>query len=392
MADSALPAWARDDAFPVKPDSDPFGLRDDKGRLTGFASLKDLRHYLSVGKGRLAWVWTPDFDRYVAPEEVPELAQSLRKRRALLASDDLDAAKRGLLIFGAALIYCLYAAYRNGGSEGITTSQNVGMTAILFAIFGLRPWWEGRQGMKAAENFSLEETEAQAPEARFELWLSSQRSLITILLCGLLVAVFAVQSFTKGLSTAMLDKQAFAAGDWWRLYTGAYLHGNIVHLGMNLSALWYLGRRTEILARWPHLAMVVFLSVLGGGWATTAWVKAPSVGISGAVCGLLGFLLVFEFLHNQLVPKPARQRLLGILVSLIVIGFLAFSFIDNAAHFGGLVTGSVYALIVFPKSSSPMRPTILGQDRLLGAGALALVFLSGIGAMMIMILTHAPGT
>lgn len=389
MADAALPAWARDDAFPEKPDSDPYGCRDDKGRLTGFNSLKDLRSYLSAGKGRLAWVWTPDVDRFVAPEEIPELAKSLNKRRALLASEDLDAAKRGLLIFGAALLYCLYAAYLRGGFEAVKISQNVGITVILFAVFGLRPWWEGRQGLQAAQNFSLEETESEVPQARFELWLSSQHSRITILLCGLLVAVFVVQYFTSGLDAAKLDKQAYTAGDWKRLYTGAFLHGNIVHLGMNLSALWYLGRRTEILARWPHLALVVFLSVVGGGWATIAWVKAPSVGISGAVCGLLGFLLVFESLHKSLVPKPARQRLLGILISLVVIGFLAFSFIDNAAHFGGLVTGAVYALVVFPKSSSPTRPNILKQDRLLGFGASALIFLSGLGAMIVMFLAYA---
>lgn len=392
MADTALPAWARDDAFPEKPDSDAYGCRDDKGRLTGFESLKDLRNYLSAGKGRLAWVWTPDVDRFVAPEEIPELAKSLNKRRALLASDDLDAAKRRLLIFGAALLYFLYIAFLKGGFEAVKVSQNVGITAILFAVFGLRPWWEGRQGLQVAQNFSLEETESEVPEARFELWLSSQRSRITILLCGLLLAVFAIQYFTKGLKFASLDKEAHAAGDWWRLYTGAFLHGNLLHLGMNLSALWYLGRRTEILARWPHLAMVVFLSVVGGGWATIAWVKAPSVGISGAVCGLLGFLLVFESLHQPLVPKPARQRLLGILVSLVMIGLLAISLIDNAAHFGGLVTGAVYALVVFPKSSSPLRPNILKQDRLLGFGALALIFLSGLGAMIVMLLANAPGT
>lgn len=392
MVDTALPAWARDDAFPEKPDSDAYGCWDDKGRLTGFESLKDLRNYLSAGKGRLAWVWTPDVDRFVAPEEIPELAKSLNKRRALLARDDLDAAKRGLLIFGVALFYCLYAAYSRGGFEAIQSSQNIGITAILFAIFGLRPWWEGRQGLHAAKNFSLEETQAEVPEARFELWLSSQGSSKTILLCGLLLAVFVVQHFTSGLDAAKLDKEAHAAGDWWRLYTGAFLHGNIVHLGMNLSALWYLGRRTEILARWPHFALVVFLSVIGGGWATIELVELPSVGISGAVCGLLGFLLVFESLHKSLVPKPARQRLLGILVSLALIGFLAFSFIDNAAHFGGLVTGAVYALVVFPKSSSPLRPNILKQDRLLGFGALALIFLSGLGAMIVMLLANASET
>lgn len=387
MSDPALPAWAREEAFPAKPNSDssqPYGCRDDKGRLTGFSTLKELRIYLSAGKGRLAWVWTPEHDRFVAPEEVPALAKSLNKRQALLASDDSEAARRGLLIFGGALAYCLYAAHTRGGTDAILTSPNVGITAILFLIFGLRPWWEGCQGLKEAQNFSPDSLAGEIPQARFELWLSTQQARTTIILCGLLIAVFAVQFFTQGIAEASLDKTRYPV-EKWRIFTGAFLHGNILHLGMNLSALWYLGRRVEILARWPHLALVFFISIIGGGWATLAWVKAPSVGISGAVCGLLGFLLVFESLHQMLVPKPARQRLLGILVSLVVIGALGFALIDNAAHFGGLLSGALYAAIVFPKSSSPERPAILGQDRALGVGALTFIFMSGIGAIIVML-------
>ncbi|MGJ8695333.1 MAG: rhomboid family intramembrane serine protease [Verrucomicrobiaceae bacterium] len=385
MSDSALPIWAREDVFPLKPEDAPYGCRDNKGKLTGFETLKELRSYLSAGKGRLAWVWVPEFDRFVAPEEVPELAVSLKKRRALLAGDDSEAGRKGLMIFAAALAYFFYQAHSAGGMKAVTESANVGLALILLLIFGVRPWWEGRQGLREVQRLKVEEIKEEVPEARFELWLSSQKSFLTIVFCGLVVAVFVVQFFTKGMMAAALDKVKFAEGEWWRLYTGALLHGNWLHLGMNLSALWYLGRRVEILARWPHLAMVMFLSVIGGGWATVAWTTAPSVGISGAVCGLLGFLLVFEWLHKKLVPSSARQRLFGILVSLVVIGALGFRFIDNAAHFGGLVTGAVYAAVVFPRSSSPERPSILKQDKALGAGASILFVLSGIGAMLAML-------
>ena len=111
------------------------------------------------------------------------------------------------------------------------------------------------------------------------------------------------------------------------------------------------------------------------------------MGVSGAVCGLLGFLLVFETLHRPLVPKCARRRLLGILVSLIVIGALGFRFIDNAAHFGGLVTGAAYAFIVFPKSSSTGRPMILKRDLAMGIGAFLLICLSALGAIGVMVLS-----
>ena len=116
------------------------------------------------------------------------------------------------------------------------------------------------------------------------------------------------------------------------------------------------------------------------------WLPAQtSVGVSGVVCGLLSFLLVFETLHQPLVPRSARRRLLGILVSLVVIGTLGFKFIDNAAHFGGLVAGACYGVIVFPKSASPHRPIILRRDLILGGVSLLLIGLSGVGAILAMI-------
>jgi len=113
---------------------------------------------------------------------------------------------------------------------------------------------------------------------------------------------------------------------------------------------------------------------------------ATSVGISGAVSGLLGFLLVFESLHRPLVPSPARKNLVAMLIIMAVIGGLGFRFIDNAAHAGGLLTGAAYAFLVFPKSSSPHRPGILGRDRVVGGIGLTLSVLSGLLAIvMIMV-------
>jgi len=386
MSDHASPAWAREDAFPLKPQESDYGFRDQRGKLTPFDTLKELKDYLSAGKGKLAWVWVPEHDRLVAPEEIPDLAVALKKRRALLALDDSEAGRKGLLIFGLALLYFTYRALTTGGWDALGSSQNIGIGAILLLLFGVKPWWDGYRGQREIKETTPESIVQEIPEARFELWLGSQTSRLTTLLCGLIIVVYLVQFLTKGIAEAGLVKKAYAAGEWWRLYTGSFLHGNILHLGMNLSALWYLGRRTEILARWPHLINVFLLSIFGSGWATITCIPAgTSVGVSGAVCGLLGFLLVFETLHRPLVPSPARKRLLGLVASLVVIGLFGYRFIDNAAHLGGLITGAIYAVIVFPKSASLSRPHILKQDRILGGIALALVILFALAAIRIML-------
>ena len=94
-----------------------------------------------------------------------------------------------------------------------------------------------------------------------------------------------------------------------------------------------------------------------------------SVGASGGILGLLGFLLVFETLHPRLVPHPSRRRLAAALGFMFVIGVVANQFIDNWAHAGGVVAGMAYAAIVFPRSRSARRPRPTRLDLVVGGVA-----------------------
>lgn len=98
--------------------------------------------------------------------------------------------------------------------------------------------------------------------------------------------------------------------------------------------------------------------------------------------GWLGFLLIFETLHSALVPSSAKRRLVGGVLITALIGLVGYRFIDNAAHFGGLLAGMAYAAIVFPKSSSVMRPEMNATDRLVGLVALAVIVASAVLAVI----------
>ena len=89
--------------------------------------------------------------------------------------------------------------------------------------------------------------------------------------------------------------------------------------------------------------------------------------------GMLGFLLVFEWRHARLVPRSSRRRLLFALIATGVIGLVGIRFIDNAAHAGGLLAGMLYALIVFPRSESAMRPSASLSDKIAAAACFAVL-------------------
>lgn len=381
-------AWARPKAFAAKPDEGPYGLADAKGNTNAFESLDELKSYLDTGRGRLALVWHPGSKRLVAPEELSELAPSLRKRRLIFAQEDEDDFRKTLPFTGLAALFGAYVFFTKSTVYGFEGLDFLVLTVFVFLYFTARPWWEARKGRRSAKKITRKSLAEEVPEARFELWLDQQKTPYTIALMGLLLLVGLTQFFTPelGINKAGFNKEFYPHGARELMFTGAFLHGNLIHFILNASALWYLGRRVEILAKWPQLALVFFLSILGSGWATLEWIpKGVSVGISGVVCGLLGFLLVFETLHRRLVPRPARRRLAAILISLVVIGILGFRFIDNAAHFGGLATGAVVAFVIFPKSTSPTRPRILWQDYLFGGAGSLLILASAVGAVVLMV-------
>ena len=389
MSEPALPAWARDDAFPIRPDTNSFGVVDHSGIGRSFESLGELKAHLEVGKGRLNWIWTPESERLVAPEEIPQLAGSLKKRCLIFAAEDEDYARRTTPLTGISVLYGLYCFLMGISPFGFPGVQFLVLTIFGFLYFTARPWWEARKARAAASCLTRNQIGDQVPEARFELWMENQSTPFSVLFLVLVVLVGGAQFVTPGLgiSEAGLVKHRYLAGENWRLFTAVFLHGNLIHFILNMSALWYLGRRIEILARWPHLAAAFFLSIIGAGWATVSWLpNQTSVGVSGVVCGLLGFLLVFETLHRSLLPRSARRRLAGILVSLIVIGTLGFKFVDNAAHLGGLVTGAIYAFVVFPRSLSPHRPMILKRDLAIGVVGIFLIGASAIGAILMMVI------
>ena len=390
MTDADLPVWARANAFS---EAGPgWGWVDRKGRRIACAGFEELAQAIVKDAGaRVDLVWTPDAPGFVLPEEIPALHPALREARIRWAGWEIEEGKRQMLMFGAA--FGVMLAWNGFKTGKVMASGSTGLALLLFLILGFIPWYQGRKRLKKARIWAAGEMAADAPVLRFETWLSLQKSPATRLLLGLMALVGLVQVVVEWRSPlpmatvwmAGLTKSAGAATDWWRLLTAPFLHGHWLHWLMNASALAYLGKRVEVFARWPHFAMAFAISAWIGGEASARYMKQVSVGASGGLMGLLGFLLVFESMHRLLVPESARRRLLAGVLLTAGIGVVFSHFIDNAAHAGGLIAGMVYAALVFPKSSSPHRPRTTTVDVVLGGAALGLLVCSAVLACVKML-------
>lgn len=134
----------------------------------------------------------------------------------------------------------------------------------------------------------------------------------------------------------------FADGAWWQLLTSAFVHANVLHIGVNMLALWFIGPQLEkVLGRGRFLALYL-LSALAGG-ATVAWLADPyasTVGASGAIFGLLGGLLVLVLRSGG----DPRNLVMWIGIN-VVITFLGPG-ISWQGHLGGFVGGAAVAAIL----------------------------------------------
>jgi membrane associated rhomboid family serine protease len=131
-----------------------------------------------------------------------------------------------------------------------------------------------------------------------------------------------------------------AEGEWWRMLTAAFLHGNLIHLGMNMLMLWWIGAPVEAaLGRGRFLALYIVSALAGSAGALLLSPNAFTVGASGAIFGILGAALVFE--------RQGVHVLGGAALSIIVLNLvltLAVPNISIGGHLGGLVGGALCGL------------------------------------------------
>lgn len=173
--------------------------------------------------------------------------------------------------------------------------------------------------------------------------------------------VFDAMTFMSAKDRRETD-DAFATirtGEVWRVFTPAILHGNMMHLAMNMMGLFFLGSAVERLhgGRWLLLMLVtiaIFANLVQVFWPESNNGGPNAVGASGATYGLFGFFVVRPFVQPMYpVALPPSFLLLGL--GFLVAGVLMIvPSMANGAHVGGLVGGMIFAGLI-PTGEGPRR-------------------------------------
>lgn len=135
----------------------------------------------------------------------------------------------------------------------------------------------------------------------------------------------------------------------WQVVTYAFLHGDVLHLFLNMLGLWMFGAELERL--WGHKRLLAFLlaSVLTAAAAQLAFSAiiqsyAPTVGASGGLYGLLlayGLLFPNRTIMPLFPPIPMKARtFVAVFGGLELLqGVFGPTGVAHFAHLGGMLGG-----------------------------------------------------
>ena len=215
-------------------------------------------------------------------------------------------------------------------------------------------------------------THMQRQMVRTRFWMSQHPRFVTNILIAINVAIYVilvVLSITVAGGLGQLgtvDQNVLvnagaqvnylvAQGQVWRIFTAMFLHFNLLHIGLNMFSLFFIGGVVEmVFGKWRYLAIYFGSGIVGG--IVTYFVVPQDVvsdGASGAIFGVFGALGVFYIFNRQALGRYGTGAIMNWLFWLglnLVFGFSQSSSIGFWDHIGGLVAWMIIAALLMPRS------------------------------------------
>ncbi|MEL7335556.1 MAG: rhomboid family intramembrane serine protease [Planctomycetota bacterium] len=243
----------------------------------------------------------------------------------------------------------------SGGAAGVGTNPNAPVTIVLIAlcvILGVMTSFGDAEGPRYA--IDQEERSVRFGER------SSQWVMLEYLRIAPVEELLVDQVANDLPSISDADQWiSIKKGQVWRLWANFFGHYGIMHLLMNMSALFMLGGALERLEGKARLLVLLgiatlastlgsllFPEILGGG--------ASALGASGGIYGLVGYLWarpIFDPSFPLRIPPQSLLMIWGFFFAGYVIsiaqhfGLIGFG-IANGGHTGGALAGILLAYLV----------------------------------------------
>ena len=180
-----------------------------------------------------------------------------------------------------------------------------------------------------------------------------KKPIITYALIAINVVVFILSVFNDAILPMFAVNRELIVNfnQYYRLFTGMFLHAGILHLLFNMYALYIIGMQLESFLGKAKYLIVYLLSGIGASMLSIFFSNSFSVGASGAIFGLMGALLYFGYHYRVYLDSVVKSQIIPLIILNLILGF-TISGVDNWAHIGGLVSGILATMAVGVKYKS----------------------------------------
>ncbi|GIU82065.1 MAG: rhomboid family intramembrane serine protease [Acidobacteria bacterium] len=263
------------------------------------------------------------------------------------------------------------------------------LIGLFFLVAGL--WW-----LYESRKITLEDITLSPEAAAFIEKASEIRPTYSYIILACLVTVFFFQLMTlidrngdfRAFTIAGLVKpDTWEKNEYWRILTSAFLHGGFLHIYFNAQAFYGFASLIEAVSNRARMALVFLFSIIGGGLMSMIFLpEGISVGASGGIMGLIGYLAVYGYRRKRQLPPNFLRSMLINIGFVAAFGIVAYRIIDNFAHLGGLLVGLIYGLLTVPRriSEDPRAVTPLTE----AAGMIAMGVLVFFAILTILLMTE----
>ena len=188
---------------------------------------------------------------------------------------------------------------------------------------------------------------------RLEKLFQSKVPYITYGLIVINILAYIITVLTGSVNDFVNYAPVVREGEYYRLITSMFLHGNILHLAFNMYALYILGSQLEGVLGKVKYFIIYMVAGLSGSILSMMFngASAGSLGASGAIFGLMGALVYFGWHYRVYLGNVVKQQIIPLIILNLLIGF-SVSGIDNFAHIGGLIGGALATMAVGVKDKT----------------------------------------
>ncbi len=191
----------------------------------------------------------------------------------------------------------------------------------------------------------------------FDPKLPRHKPKLTTYLIALIVIVYILEVYYNAMYNDKIIialgakwNEGITNGQLWRLITYSFLHGNLIHLILNIVALNVFGKEVESIFGSFKFLLIYLISVWGSGLSSYCFSPGLAIGASGGVFGILGSLITYFYKQRESV-SGAKLRFKSMYTLAIINILLGFTIprIDNFGHLGGILTGLSFTWFITPE-------------------------------------------